>query len=58
MHRNTQIALNGLVTGLPNTRLKLAAPFLNRSGGNADVQCGRILFVKLTAWRRSLSAIR
>jgi hypothetical protein len=26
MHPNTQIALNGLVTGLPNKRLKLTGP--------------------------------
>jgi len=33
---------------LPNTRLKLSAP----------VVCGRIAFVNILAWRRSLSAIR
>jgi len=32
----------------PNTRLKLAAP----------VVCGRISFVIIPAWRRSLGAIR
>jgi hypothetical protein len=31
MRRNTQIVSNGLVTGLPNKRLKLAAPALDRS---------------------------
>jgi len=32
----------------PNTRLKLSAP----------VVCGRIAFVNVRVWRRSLSAIR
>ena len=37
-----------LMSGLSNTRLKLTAP----------VVCGRIAFMNVKAWRRSLSAIR
>ena len=33
---------------LPNTRLKLTAPVI----------CGRIAFVNVKVWRRSLGAIR
>ena len=36
------------MSGLSNTRLKLTAP----------VVCGRIAFMNVKAWRRSLSAIR
>jgi len=43
---------------LPNTRLKLAAPALNESGGRSNRQCASIPFVSTSAWRRSLSAIR
>jgi hypothetical protein len=43
---------------LPNTRLKLAAPVLYNDGVNADLRCCPITFVKPTARRRSLSAIR
>jgi len=43
---------------LPNTRLKLPAPALYNGGVNPDPPCGRVAFVKLTAWRRSLSAFR
>ena len=43
---------------LPNTRLKLAAPVLYNHGVNLSIPCRRIPFVKLIAWRRSLSAIR
>jgi hypothetical protein len=44
--------------GLPNTRLKLAAPVLYNDGVNPSLRCSSITFVKITAWRRSLSAIR
>jgi len=44
--------------GPPNTRLKLSAPAPNDSLYEADVRCGRILFVNSLAWRRGLSAIR
>jgi len=43
---------------LPNKRLKLAAPVLYNHGVNSSVRCHRIAIEKLTAWRRSLSAIR
>jgi hypothetical protein len=42
----------------PNTRLKLAAPVLNESGGRNEIRCGRIPFVNISVWCRSLSAIR
>ena len=60
MHRNTQIALNGLVTGLPNKRLKLTGPALK---GIARL-CGSTLAVQGRApctrqcSPRSLSTIR
>jgi hypothetical protein len=42
----------------PNTRLKLSAPVLNGCGSQRDIWCASILFVNISAWRRSLSAIR
>jgi len=39
-------------------RLKLAAPLLYNDGVNPNLRRRSISFVKLTAWRRSLSAIR
>jgi hypothetical protein len=44
--------------GQPNTRLKLAAPVLYNQGVNANLRRRPVTFVQLTAWRRSLSAIR
>ena len=42
----------------PNTRLKLAAPLLYNHSVNPSLRYRRIAFVRLTASRRSLSAIR
>ena len=42
----------------PNTRLKLPAPVLYSDGMKPSFLCCRIAFLKLKAWRRSLSAIR
>ena len=44
--------------GLPNMRLKLAAPVPNCSGIRRWFQCASFPFVSVLAWRRSLSAIR
>ena len=43
---------------LPNMRLKLAAPVVNKSGGRREARCCRIPFVNTSPRRRSLSAIR
>jgi hypothetical protein len=43
---------------LSNTRLKLSAPVLTEFGSGPELRCGRIPFVNIRAWRRSLSAIR
>ncbi len=47
-----------MCSGLPNVRLKLAAPVLNKPGEPPTCRVGRILFVNILMWRRSLSAIR
>jgi hypothetical protein len=44
--------------GLPNKRLKLAAPVANGSGGHLEVRCCSIPFVNTSSLRRSLSAFR
>ncbi len=44
--------------GLPNKRLKLAAPLPDEFGQQADVRCARSPFVNIPAWCRSLSAMR
>ena len=43
---------------LPNTRFKLPAPVRNGRGCRSELRCGRFSFVIISAWRRSLSAIR
>ena len=48
----------GAAALMPNMRLKLAAPVLYNDGVNTRFRRRRIPFVKLTTWRRSLSAIR
>jgi hypothetical protein len=52
------VIATSVLLGPPNTRLKLAAPVLYNDGVNQAIRCRSITFVKLTAWRRSLSAIR
>ncbi len=49
---------HGPASAPPNTRLKLAAPVVNKSGGRPEARCSRMPFVNIPAGRRSLSAIR
>ncbi len=48
----------GAAALMPNMRFKLAAPVPNGSGCGPELRCGRFSFVIISAWRRSLSAIR